>query len=110
MSSEQARPTIHVAAAPGGWPPPWPSVAELAAALPRDSWTLVGGLMTQLHTVHHGLGILRDTNDVDIVLHIETSRGVPAAPSTPHGGPSIAMPAPRLKQPSASSPPESDAE
>lgn len=33
--------------------------------------------MTQLHTIHHGFGIIRPTNDVDIVLHIETARGVP---------------------------------
>jgi len=71
------RPGIEVTAAPGGWPDPWPSVAELADALPAESWTLVGGLMTQLHTIHHGLGIVRPTNDVDIVLHIETMRGVP---------------------------------
>ncbi|MBM6403303.1 hypothetical protein JQN72_03460 [Phycicoccus sp. CSK15P-2] len=71
-----------MASAPGGWPPPWPNVAELAAALPADRWTLVGGLMTQLHTVHHGLGVVRPTNDVDIVLHIETRRGVPGATAT----------------------------
>lgn len=70
------RPTIDIASA-WGWPTPWPSVAELADALPAGSWTLVGGLMTQLHTIHHGLGIVRPTNDVDIVLHIETQRGVP---------------------------------
>lgn len=35
--------------------------------------------MTQLHTIHHGLGVVRPTNDVDIVLHIETQRGVPNA-------------------------------
>lgn len=70
------RPTIDVAAAEGGWPPPWPNVAEIAAVLPTDRWTLVGGLMTQLHSIHHGLGIVRPTNDVDIVLHIETSRRV----------------------------------
>lgn len=46
--------------------------------LPFDEWTLVGGLMTQLHTVHRGIGVVRPTNDVDIVLHIETRRGVPA--------------------------------
>lgn len=78
MTGEQQRPTIDINAAPGGWPSPWPSVAELADALPTGSWTLVGGLMTQLHTVHRGLGIVRPTNDVDIVLHIETTRGVPA--------------------------------
>jgi len=73
------RPTIDVAAAPGGWPDPWPNVAEIAAVLPIEKWTLVGGLMVQIHSTHHGLGIVRPTNDVDIVLHIETSRGVAAA-------------------------------
>lgn len=38
--------------------------------------------MTQLHTVHHGLGVVRPTNDVDIVLHIETTRGVPTRAAT----------------------------
>ena len=38
--------------------------------------------MNQLHTVHHGLGVVRPTNDVDIVLHIETTRGVPARAAT----------------------------
>lgn len=70
------RPTMDIAAAVGGWPDPWPNVAEIAAVLPADRWTLVGGLMTQLHAIHHGLGIVRPTNDVDIVLHIETFRGV----------------------------------
>ena len=76
------RPTIRVDAALGGWPTPWPSVAELADALPAESWTLVGGLMTQLHAIHHGLGVVRPTNDVDIVLHIETQRGIPNAVAT----------------------------
>jgi hypothetical protein len=73
------RPTIDVDAAPGGWRKPWPNVAELADHLPSERWTLIGGLMVQLHAVHHGIGIVRPTNDVDIVLHVETSRGVPAA-------------------------------
>jgi hypothetical protein len=34
--------------------------------------------MTQLHGAHRGIEGLRATNDVDIVLHIETSRGVVA--------------------------------
>lgn len=82
MSDGEPRPTIDVSGAPGGWPPPWPSLGELAQALPARSWTLVGGLMTQLHTIHHGIGIVRPTNDVDIVLHIETQRGVPNATAT----------------------------
>lgn len=28
-----------------GWFHPWPNVFELAANLPTDVWTLVGGLM-----------------------------------------------------------------
>ncbi|NDL58328.1 nucleotidyl transferase AbiEii/AbiGii toxin family protein [Phytoactinopolyspora mesophila] len=80
--SEQTRLSVDVDSAVGGWPPPWPNVAELASVLPTDRWTLVGGLMTQLHAVHHGLGVVRPTNDVDIILHIETSRGVPHATAT----------------------------
>lgn len=76
------RPIIDISAAAGGWPDPWPNVAEIAAVLPTDKWTLVGGLMTQLYAIHHGLGIVRPTNDVDIVLHIETSRGIAAETAT----------------------------
>lgn len=76
------RPTVDIATAVGGWPDPWPNVAEIAAVLPTDRWTLVGGLMTQLHSIHYGLGIVRPTNDVDIVLHIETSRGVASEAAT----------------------------
>ena len=75
--SEQPRPMIDVSPTVGGWSPPWPNVAEVASVLPTDRWTLIGGLMTQLHTVHRGLGVIRPTNDVDIVVHIETTRGVP---------------------------------
>ena len=32
--------------------------------------------MTQLHGIHRGIDALRPTNDVDIVLHVETTRGV----------------------------------
>lgn len=32
--------------------------------------------MTQLHTVHQQIGVVRPTNDIDIVLHVETRRGV----------------------------------
>jgi len=68
-----------VQAAVGGWPHPWPNVEELSRVLPTDQWTLIGGLMTQLHAINRGIGVVRPTNDVDIVLHIEMSRGVPAA-------------------------------
>lgn len=38
--------------------------------------------MTQLHTIHHGIGVVRPTNDVDIVLHIESKRGTPSKVAT----------------------------
>lgn len=34
--------------------------------------------MTQLHAIHRGIDAIRPTNDVDIVLHVETTRGVAA--------------------------------
>jgi hypothetical protein len=53
-------------------------VAEIEAVLPHDRWTLVGGLMAQLHAIDRGIDAIRPTNDVDIVLHVETTRGVAA--------------------------------
>ena len=70
------RPTIDVATPVGGWGAPWPNVAEIEAELPHDKWTLVGGLMAQLHGFHAGIDAVRPTNDVDIVLHVETTRGI----------------------------------
>lgn len=72
------RRAIDVATPSGGWEPPWPNVAEIEAVLPHQKWTLVGGLMTQLHGIHRGIDTLRPTSDVDMVLHLETSRGVAA--------------------------------
>lgn len=76
------RPTIDVAAPAGVWGAPWPNVAEIEAVLSHEKWTLVGGLMAQLHGIHRGVDALRPTNDVDIVLHVETTRGVAAETAT----------------------------
>ncbi|BBZ05430.1 hypothetical protein MCHIJ_48670 [Mycolicibacterium chitae] len=56
---------------PGGWAHPWPLAVEVAAALPEFSWTLVGGLMVQVHAARIGVRH-RPTEDIDIVLHVET--------------------------------------
>lgn len=72
------RPTIDVQAPLGGWLAPWPNVAEIGAVLPHEKWTLVGGLMAQLHGIHRGVTALRPTLDVDMVLHIESERGLAA--------------------------------
>lgn len=68
------RPIIDVQAPLGGWPRPWPNVAEIESVLTHEKWTLVGGLMTQLHGIHRGITDLRPTLDVDMALHIETAR------------------------------------
>ena len=62
----------EIDAPPSGWARPWPLAVEVARALPEFSWTLVGGLMVQVHAARIGL-LHRPTVDVDIVLHIETA-------------------------------------
>lgn len=64
---------------PGGWGTPWPQCVELARKLPSTQWTLVGGLMVQLHSAAAGMAVSRPTADVDIVLHIETGTTSTAA-------------------------------
>ncbi len=58
----------------GGYGPPWPAAMALTSVLPPGSWTLVGGLMVQLHALRAGLDPTRPTEDVDVLLHIETDR------------------------------------
>ena len=53
-------------------------MAELAEAVPADAWTLIGGLMVQLHGAVAGLPVVRPTNDVDVLLHVQTGSGRPA--------------------------------
>ncbi|WP_194165028.1 hypothetical protein [Pseudactinotalea sp. HY160] len=53
-------------------PEPWPQLPDLAHHLPHGSWTLVGGLMVQAHVLHAGLTVARPTEDIDVVLHVET--------------------------------------
>jgi hypothetical protein len=77
MACVPERRTIAVATPSGGWPPPWPQLAEIEAVLPRVHWTLIGGLMVQLHAIANGLGTVRPTRDVDMIVHIETRRGRP---------------------------------
>lgn len=68
----EGRPLWQVDAPAGGWPSPWPQLVEIAHAVPSAQWTLVGGLMVQLHAVRAGLPLTRATRDVDMILHIET--------------------------------------
>jgi hypothetical protein len=43
--------------------------------VPPSAWTLIGGLMVQLHGALAGLPVVRPTNDVDVLLHVETGQG-----------------------------------
>lgn len=61
------------------WPEPWHRVAELAEVLPSEHWTLIGGLMVQLHALHRGIDAVRPTNDIDLIIHVETARGRPTS-------------------------------
>ena len=70
--ADDKRPTWEAPAPPGGWGSPWPQCFELAQALPASNWTLVGGLMVQLHAAVAGMEVTRPTSDVDILLHVET--------------------------------------
>ena len=63
---------------PGGWAPPWPQVAEIASVLGPENWSLVGGLMVQLHAINAGITTVRTTRDVDMIVHVETAAGRPA--------------------------------
>ncbi|MFF1555540.1 hypothetical protein ACFVX3_31425 [Rhodococcus erythropolis] len=71
-----ARPEWTAEAPAGGWASPWPQAAELAHTIPSEQWTLVGGLMVQLHAAKAKVPLNRPTLDVDIVLHIETGAAV----------------------------------
>lgn len=68
MTQLEGRPVWHVGAPPGGWPPP----VEIVRVIPHTQWTLVGGVMVQLHAAHAGMALTRPTRDVDMLLHIET--------------------------------------
>lgn len=51
---------------------PWPTAISVSKTLPSASWTMVGGLMVQLHSKIAGLEHTRSTTDVDSILHMET--------------------------------------
>ena len=71
-SAPDGRPLWQLTAPAGGWPPPWPQVVEIVQAIPHTQWTLVGGMMVQLHAAYAGLRLTRTTRDVDMILHIDS--------------------------------------
>jgi hypothetical protein len=71
----EGRRILEVPVPSEGWRQPWPNVAELERLLPCQHWTLIGGLMVQLHTIYQGLDVIRPTADVDLLVHVETPLG-----------------------------------
>lgn len=55
------------------WVFPWPGVFELADRVSCEHWSLVGGLMVQLHCHAAGKEPPRPTNDIDTLAHVEVS-------------------------------------
>jgi len=53
-----------------GWPPPWPLLLEVAQSSQANTWTLVGGMMVQIHTRLAGTDPHRTTNDIDLLLDL----------------------------------------
>lgn len=51
---------------------PWSTVIDLADALPKESWMLIGGLMTQAHAMAVGHSS-RATADVDLLVDVMAS-------------------------------------
>jgi hypothetical protein len=47
----------------------WNAALDLADELPERGWTLVGGLMVQLHAHRHGRAGARPTEDIDILAN-----------------------------------------
>lgn len=72
MTTSAVRPVWDISEPAGGFAPPWPLALELADAFPAGAWSLIGGLMVQLHAVHAEVDIPRATVDVDMILHVET--------------------------------------
>jgi len=50
----------------------WRATAELAAVLPRGSWTLVGAQMVFLLAYEYDLPIGRTSGDVDLLMNVRT--------------------------------------
>ena len=52
-----------------------PNVAERERLLPCQHRTLIGELMVQAHPVRQYLDAVRPTQDIDVLVHVETSIG-----------------------------------
>lgn len=69
MPSDHSRPVVPVDG--GHWPFPWPAVFELENTVGSQHWSLIGGLMVQLHCFANNVEPTRATTDIDTLVHVE---------------------------------------
>ena len=69
MPSDHSRPVVPVDG--GQWPFPWPAVFELENTVGSQHWSLIGGLMVQLHCLANNVEPTRATTDIDTLVHVE---------------------------------------
>lgn len=55
----------------------WNEVGNLVELLP-PGWTLVGGLMVQLHAMEHEIAVVRATRDIDVLGQARHPKALPA--------------------------------
>lgn len=60
---------VRVQTPAGGWFEPWPVVFELVESAGQPI-VLVGGLMTELHSLVGGVSDFRPTDDVDLLVNM----------------------------------------
>ena len=53
------RPDVHCQGASGRMVVSLPQRCGAAGVLPTDQWTLIGGLMTQMHAINRGVDAVR---------------------------------------------------
>lgn len=63
----------------------WRATAELAAALPQGSWTLIGAQMVFLIAYEHDLPLGRTSGDVDVMMDVRALTGATRQASTTLG-------------------------
>ena len=62
------------------------TLEAVAAAMPRERWVLIGGLMVHCHAREAGVAHARPTHDADLVVEIRVSWYGAAAPAVQSTG------------------------
>jgi len=68
-----------------GWPSPGPFLLEAATKTHSSTWTVIGGMMVQIHARLSGIEPPRTTIDVDLLLDLMTRHTSVQTSSTSYG-------------------------